>query len=157
MTKKNIVIFLSMVIFCASLAGGVEKVEKIGKDRILKNGREWQDVYTGYRVDESFIDTLKARIGDNLKIDVYLGLWCSDSRNNVPKFIKIIDTVGQRNTAVSYYNVARKASKDIKYFIKDLKVERVPTFIFSRGGKEIGRIVENPQKSLIEDFLEIIF
>jgi ribosomal protein L30E len=71
--------------------------------------------------------------------------------------MKIIDVVRNPNVVVNYYNVKRKASKDVKYYAADLKVERVPTFIFYRDGKEIGRIVENPQKSLVEDFLEIIF
>ncbi len=109
-----------------------------------------------YRIDESFLETLKAKIGDNLKIDVYLGTWCSDSLNNVPKFINIIEAVEEDNLPINYYNVDRKPSKDVKYYVEDLKVERVPTFIFYRNGKEIGRIVENPKNSLIEDFLEII-
>jgi len=157
MKKTNVILFITMIMFFSFLVSGVEKMEKIEKDKILKTGKEWQDIYTGYRVDESFIDTLKAKIGDDLKIDVYLGLWCGDSKNNVPKFIKIIDAAGQKNLTVNYYTVERKASRDIKYFIKNLKVERVPTFIFYRSGKEIGRIIENPKNSLIEDFLEIIF
>lgn len=157
MKKKNVILFITMIMFFSFLVSGVEKMEKITKDNILKTGKAWQDIYSRYRVDESFIDTLKAKIGNDLKIDVYLGLWCGDSRNNVPKFIKIIDAVNQGNLTVNYYTVGRKAGKDIKYFIKHLKVERVPTFIFYRRGKEIGRIIENPKTSLIEDFLEIIF
>jgi thiol-disulfide isomerase/thioredoxin len=132
-------------------------MEKMDRNKILAAGQEWKDGYMSYRVDESFLDTLKAKIGDNLKIDVYLGTWCPDSINNVPKFIKIIDTVRNPKVIVNFYNVKRKASKDVKYYVEDLKVERVPTFIFYRDGKEIGRIVENPKNSLVEDFLEIIF
>ena len=157
MKKKNFIIWIigiNLVIFLSPLLTGIEKMDKA---QILKTGPEWGTNYVRYRVDESFLDTLKAKVGDNLKIDVYLGTWCPDSINNVPKFIKIIDTVRNPNVTVNFYNVKRKASKDVKYYVKDLKVERVPTFIFYRDGKEIGRIVENPQKSLVEDFLEIIF
>jgi hypothetical protein len=158
MKKKNLiaiwVIGISMVFFLSPLLTAMEKIDK---NKILATGQEWKDNYMNYRVDESFLETLKTKIGDNLKIDVYLGTWCSDSLNNVPKFIKIIDTVGEDNIPVNYYNVERKPSKDVKYFVEDLKVERVPTFIFYRDGKEIGRIVENPKNSLLEDFLEIIF
>ena len=157
MKKKRSIILLTMIIFFSLSLLGAEKVEKIGKDKILKTGNEWMEVYSRYRVDESLIDTLKSKAGNNLKIDVYLGLWCSDSRNNVPKFIKIIDVLNQPGLTVNYFNVERKANRNIKYFIEKLKVGRVPTFIFYRDGKEIGRIVENPQKSLIEDFLDIIF
>jgi hypothetical protein len=158
MKKKNFitiwVISVSLVFFLSPLLPGKEKIDK---NKILKTGQEWKDNYMNYRVDESFLETLKAKIGGNLKIDVYLGTWCSDSRNNVPKFIKIIEAVDKDNLPVNYYNVKRKPSKDVKYYVEDLKVERVPTFIFYRDGKEIGRIIENPKNSLIEDFLEIIF
>jgi hypothetical protein len=149
-----LVIGVSLVIFLSLLLTGQEKIEK---NKILATGQEWKDNYMRYRVDESFLDTLKAKIGNDLKIDVYLGTWCSDSLNNVPKFIKIIEAVDAENLPVNYYNVKRKPNKEVKFYVEDLKVERVPTFIFYRNGKEIGRIVENPKNSLIEDFLEIIF
>lgn len=158
MKKKNFitiwVICVSLVIFLSPLLTSKERMDK---NKILETGQEWKDNYMNYRVDESFLETLKAKIGDNLKIDVYLGTWCSDSLNNVPQFIKIIEAVEAENLPVNYYNVKRKPGSDVKYYVEDLKVERVPTFIFYRDGKEIGRIIENPQKSLVEDFLEIIF
>ena len=50
----------------------------------------------------------------------------------------------------------KKPNKDVKYYVEDMKVERVPTFVFFRDGKEIGRTIENPKKSLLDDFLEIL-
>jgi thiol-disulfide isomerase/thioredoxin len=138
----------------AAVPGGA--MDKTDKDKILAY-ENWKEVYTGYRVDESFIDTLKAKAGDNLKIDVYLAFWCGDSKRNLPPFLKIIETIDNPKVQVNYYTVKRKPNKETKYFVADLKVERVPTFIFYRDGKEIGRIIENPKNSLEEDFLEIIF
>jgi len=37
---------------------------------------------------------------------------------------------------------------------KKFKIERIPTFIFLRNGKEIGRIIETPVKSLEEDWVQ---
>jgi len=70
-------------------------------------------------VDNSFLETLKAKIGENLKIDVYLGTWCPDSLNNVPKFIKIIDAAAADNLPVNYYNVERKPSKEVNILWKN--------------------------------------
>jgi hypothetical protein len=39
---------------------------------------------------------------------------------------------------------------------KRYRVERVATIIVTRGGAEIGRIVETPEKSLEEDLLDIL-
>ncbi len=136
------------------LQGGDEVIEKA---TILKTSPEWQGNYDTYQPDEGLLATCQAKIGENLTIEVYLGTWCSDSKTNVPPFIKLLDSLEQGRVGVKYYNVARKASAEVKYYVAELNVERVPTFIFYRAGKEIGRIVENPQKSMLEDFIEIIF
>ena len=111
--------------------------------------------YDKYEPAADMIDLLKAKLGADLKIDVYLGLWCPDSRNNVPPFIKILDQAGS-NATVRYFGVPRKVSKDVKYYVEDMKVERVPTFIFYRDGNEIGRIIENPKTGMLEDTMDIV-
>jgi thioredoxin-related protein len=130
--------------------------EKVNKSNILSQ-KGWQEVYGTYRPDDGLIEALKSKIGDNLKIEVYLAYWCGDSRNNVHKFLKIIDKINDSKLKENYYTVKRKPTKDTKYFVEKLKVERVPTFIFYREGKEIGRIIENPKTDMLEDFLEIVF
>ncbi len=133
-----------------------QTMEQITKDKILAKDKEWQEKYDKYAPAADMISALKSKLGDDLKITVYLGLWCPDSRNNVPPFLKIMDLLGT-GAAVQYFDVPRKASRDVKYYVEDLKVERVPTFIFYREGKEIGRIVERPKTGMIEDFMEIMF
>jgi len=135
--KSPILIYAAVVMLALLCSPFLHSAEKITKDEILKTGKEWEDNYTNYEVDQSFIEVLNAKVGDNLTIDVYLGLWCSDSQNNVPKFIKVADLVRTENFTVNYYTVERKASPDVKYYVEDLKVERVPTFVFYRDGKEI--------------------
>jgi hypothetical protein len=130
--------------------------EELTRDKILATGQEWQQKYDEYRPPDDMVDALKARLGADVKIDVYLGIWCPDSRNNVPPFIKTVDLAAGQAT-VRYIGVPRKASKDIKYFVDEAQVERVPTFIVYRAGKEIGRIVENPKTGIIEDLMEIVF
>ena len=129
-------------------------VNEIQRGRIL-SAEEWQQNYDGYTPDPGRIETLKQKMGANLRVDVFLGLWCSDSRNHVPPFLKILDAAGVP-LAVRFLNVQRKPMKTIQYFSDKFRVERVPTFIFYRGDAEIGRIVENPKASLIEDMIELL-
>ncbi len=129
--------------------------EEITKEKILAAAPEWQEKYDKYQPVAEIVDAMKAKLGPDMRIDVYLALWCPDSRNNVPVFIKILDRAGTA-VPVRYFNLARKAKKDVKYYVEELKVERVPTFIFYRDGKEIGRIVENPKAGMIEDLAEIV-
>jgi hypothetical protein len=50
----------------------------------------------------------------------------------------------------------RKPAQSIRYYFEPAQVERVPTFIFFRGSQEIGRIVEHPKNSLMEDTIAIL-
>lgn len=130
--------------------------EGVNKEQILKT-EGWNQRYMTYEPDSSLIDTLKSKVGNNLKIDVYLAFWCGDSKRNVPLFLKIVDQIDSESLEVKYFTVKRKPNKETKYFVEKLKVERVPTFIFYRDGKEIGRIIENPENNMLEDFLGIVF
>lgn len=158
MKELNILVKWGVVMIALfSVSTGIFAAEKIDKEKILGHDEEWQKIYDDFAVDGDLIDTLKSKTGDNLKIDVYLGIWCGDSKNNVPPFMKIIDAIDEAGkVTVNYYTVERKPNKETKYYVEEFKVERVPTFIFYRDGKEIGRIIENPTNSLIEDFMEII-
>jgi hypothetical protein len=146
-----------VVLILLFLSSPVKGAKPITKDKILKTGQEWIDNYKNYTADVGMIESIKAKIGTNLKIDVFLGLWCGDSINNVPKFIKILEAIASEDLMVNYFTVERTDKQGTPYFVQEFKVERVPTFIFYRNGKEIGRIIENPKKTLIEDFLELVF
>lgn len=129
--------------------------EKCLKEEILKP-EAWMANYKNYSCDPSIVELLKEKIMNADSIDIYFGFWCSDSRNNLPKFISLIDKINPAKLNMNYYKVGRK-EKGKKFYKKALKIERVPTFIVKKNGKEIGRIIENPVKSLCEDLLNIIF
>jgi hypothetical protein len=129
--------------------------EELTKERILAAGQAWRDNYDRYDPPADLVGILKEHLGTGLTVDVYLGLWCSDSKNNVPPFIKILDRLDAA-VPVRYIGVPRKTARTVPYYVEEFKVERVPTFIFYREGREIGRIVENPQAGMIEDMLDIV-
>ncbi len=133
-----------------------ENVHEITKAQILAAGSEWREKYDQYDPPGDMVDALKSKLVGEVKIDIYLGLWCPDSRHNVPPFIKIMDRA-ETTIPIRYFDVPKKADKEAPYFVDELKVARVPTFIFYRNGQEIGRIVENPKTGLIEDMMEIFF
>ena len=129
--------------------------KEISREKVLSEGPEWRQNYDGFNPDPEKIEALKAKIGTGLRIDVYLGLWCPDSRNNVPPFLKIMELTGSA-VPVRCISVGRKPVAQIRYYVNAVRVERVPTFIFYRDDREIGRIVENPEAGLIEDTIAIL-
>lgn len=152
--KNAAIIFGLLFSFALNGLAGVPTKE-INKDKVLAAGPEWQQNYDKYNPSPDQVSALNSKIGENLRVDVYLGLWCPDSERNVPPFIKIMELVGS-DVPLKFISVYRKPVKTIKYFVDDVQVEKVPTFIFYRGDKEIGRIIENPKTGMIEDMIEIM-
>ncbi len=110
--------------------------------------------YTNYKPDSSTVEFLK----DNLKgktILIVMGTWCSDSRREVPRIIKVFDEAGFPESEFKIICVDRK--KEAPGFDPDtLNIEYVPTIIVYENGKEIGRIIETPIETLEEDLKNIV-
>ncbi len=123
----------------------------------LKNsefGYYFQSQYETYKPSDKYIEKLKEKI-NYVDITVVFGSWCSDSQLQVGRFIKVIDQAGYDDKNLKIIAVDRDKNAYTTN-ITSLKIERVPTFIVSQHGKELGRIVETPKKSLEKDLEKIV-
>jgi thiol-disulfide isomerase/thioredoxin len=105
-------------------------------------------------VEPPFIDMIRQARG-GVQVLVFLGTWCSDSKREVPRFLQIADDTGMQPADYTLYGLDR-TKKSPEGFEQSYGIERVPTFIFFRGNKEIGRIVESPHTTLEGDILRIL-
>ncbi|MBO6572810.1 hypothetical protein GYB29_11975 [bacterium] len=114
------------------------------------------DLYTKrYKPDPKIITQLNS-VQDTILIDVFMGMWCHDSKREIPAFFKIMESIenpliSAKYTALEY---KRKGPKEI---IKTNDIKRTPTFIIYKNGKEVGRIIEEVEVSMESDLYEIIF
>ncbi len=139
---------LQLVSFAAWGQKAVDKAD------LLKDP-EWKKIYDGYVPDAGLLESLKGKAKE-LKIDVYFAFWCDDSKNHLPVFLKILDALNLPQLEVDFFEVERKAAAEQKFYVEDMMVEKVPTFIFYVNDCEIGRIVENPKESVLQDITTII-
>jgi thiol-disulfide isomerase/thioredoxin len=97
-----------------------------------------------------------SEVDKDFSVKVYFGSWCGDSQQYVPIFMKIIKEASLTNDRIEYFGVNRQ-KKIPNQDIEEFKIEFVPTFIFYKSDKEIGRIVESPlNDTLEEDILNIL-
>lgn len=109
--------------------------------------------YNIHKLDQKTLEKVNKDF-TNLNITIVLGTWCGDSREFVPPFLKILDTLSFPESNLKLICVDRQR-QGIADEVKDLDIKLVPTFIFYRDGKEIGRIIESPKQGLEKDFLKI--
>ncbi|MBL6646593.1 MAG: thioredoxin family protein [Flavobacteriaceae bacterium] len=115
---------------------------------------EWFDEnYDSHPLDTSLISDIKNAF-DDVQVTVFMGTWCSDSQREVPAFYKVLDAIDEQ---ISVRIIAVDEDKMVPDgSATDSGIEYVPTFIFSKNGKEINRIVEFPIFSLEKDMLDIL-
>ena len=97
----------------------------------------------------------KAKINSKVKITIVMATWCSDSRREVPRFYKILDKIKYDFKNVTLINVDTKKLAEGTN-VEKLNIKKVPTFLFYKNKKEIGRIIETPKATLEKDMLEIL-
>lgn len=89
-------------------------------------------------------------------IIVFMGTWCGDSHDMVPRLEKVLDKTGFPQQGITIYGVDR-AKTTIGGVEKKYNVTLVPTVIlFSKDGKEAGRVTETVSKSIEADLEAII-
>lgn len=109
--------------------------------------------YESYILDDSLKHSMKNYFKD-VKVKAFVGLWCSDSKRELPSLLKIIKEINIPEKEIDI--VAVNHQKKAKGLEKGFNVFRVPTFIFYKKNKELGRFVEFPQENLEQDILKII-
>jgi thiol-disulfide isomerase/thioredoxin len=111
--------------------------------------------YSLYQPEKQYVESIPFHL-KKVKITIVMGSWCGDSREWVPRFYNIMDKTGfnyEKNLKIISVDRDRKAPGTK---VDLLKIERVPTFIFYRRNKEIGRIIETPADIFEKEILRII-
>lgn len=119
-------------------------------------GSAWfNDYYSYYETDKNTVEKLKPLL-KGVKIKAFMGTWCGDSKREVPNFYKVLDEANFNYKNLTMVTVNR--SKKANGLEKGLNILRVPTFIFYKNDKEIGRFVEHTVNgnSIEGDFLKIL-
>ncbi len=114
--------------------------------------------YDDYLVNKSIVKNLKDSL-NQYEIKVFLGTWCGDSKQEVPRLYKVLKAAkfSEKQLQVIAVNRTEDAYKQSpNHEEKGLNIHRVPTFIFYKEGKEVNRIVEHPKETLERDIHKII-
>lgn len=167
---KKLLIISVLFISCLAMGQQINQISKDSKGKLMLLGKtnkkafsdvsfSWfQKYYDEYITNDNVILRIKDSL-DNYKIKAFYGTWCGDSKRGVPKFYKVLDKAdfnmdNLEMIAVDKKPEAYKASPNGEE--KGLNIHRVPTFIFYKNDKEVGRIVESPKQDYERDMLTII-
>ncbi|MCB0453288.1 MAG: thioredoxin family protein [Aequorivita sp.] len=117
--------------------------------------KDWfNNGYEGYKVDTETVEKLKQLLKD-VDITVFMGTWCEDSQRETPHFYKILDAANFDGLKLTLITVSEEKTTP-QGFEDGKNITNVPTLIFYKNDKELGRIVEYPIESLEKDMFAIL-
>ena len=107
----------------------------------VRNYASWQSLFAQpYAPDPGAIATITANAND-VTVLLIMATWCPDSKRELPRFFAIMDGVGMDEAMLTMVGVDR-TKKDPEGLTEKWSITRVPTFVFLRNGKDVGRVVE---------------
>jgi thiol-disulfide isomerase/thioredoxin len=113
--------------------------------------------FEAYKTEEALVPKLKSLASNKIKLQIFMGTWCGDSKREVPRMIKLLEQAD-----ISNYELIGTYDTDTLYKVspqheeKGLNIFRVPTFIVYKDGKEMNRIIEFPKESFEKDLITIL-
>ena len=135
-------------------AAAEELLGPVGREAILEHSPSWRDAVAAYQPDPGALDKLRG-LAREVRIEVYFGSWCADSAAHVPAFFKVLDMADTPLLQPVFFGVPEAKDKRAGY-CRGRDIVKLPTFLIFADGREIGRIVETPKRSVETDLVRIL-
>ncbi|WP_189376750.1 thioredoxin family protein [Thalassotalea profundi] len=148
---KTLLIVLCLTISGCACFGGQQRVippmatGDITVKQLLSTYHTFNEEYEMFTLSNKDADLVKSW-PKNMRVEVFFGTWCHDSEREVPRLLKAMnDDVAIKLIALDYEKtepLGRAVEAEIQF---------TPTFLIFLDNKLIGKIVERPSVSLVED------
>jgi hypothetical protein len=122
--------------------------------RLFETVPVWRFAMDSSQPDSGVIARLKHCQAETT-ITVALGTWCPDSKKHVPRLLKALELAANSRFHIKLIGIGRKLHEP-RDIIKHFKLIHVPTMVVEQAGVEIGRIVEHPTTTSMEEDLAAI-
>lgn len=138
-----------------------KRVDKMLNGPISKEGLQkmpykvWFNTnYKTYLVDTKTLKNIKRRQLKDVKILAFMGTWCHDSNREIPRLMRVCEELGIYDQLELYGVDVDKTSLQGRE--KGYNIKNTPTIIIMRDGKELARIIEEPETSFEQDLEKIL-
>ncbi len=108
----------------------------------------WLNGARSFTPEKTAIEALRKN-KDSIQLLVFMGTWCEDSRDIIPKFYVLTDAAGFPQDRITLIGVDRKKTT-LSHLTEALGIINVPTIMVMKNGKEVGRIVEYGKYGMID-------
>ena len=155
MLKKIIqLIFLLTALFAnnSCVSDTLKSDKTIGKVTVS----EFYDIKPSMmRKQKSFKYSGTVKWKDGYSIRCFVGIWCHDSKREMPRLLKVLSDAGVPDDKIDIYLLS-KSKKKPEVEVKANRIFYTPTIIVLKNGKEIDRFVEHPYSTWVKDLNRVL-
>jgi len=127
---------------------------EMGMDKLWETVPVWRSVMKSYEPNAGAVEQIKADDKEST-VTLAFGTWCPDSKNYIPKLIKALNEAGNSKIQLKLVGIDNQFREPVTT-VQPRRITNVPTVIVEQAGREIGRIVETPAGSTMEEDLAAI-
>ena len=120
-------------------------------DILFKQYPIFKSKYKSYEVNTMY----DLSIIRDMDFVIMFGTWCHDSKREVPRMLRILDSAGVRTEQISLIGVDTN-KEEPKGQEKTYNLRNTPTLILLKNGEEVGRIIERPNVSLDAELISLM-
>ena len=136
------------------------EIEKLGYSVGPITWAEWQKTaaWSDYEASDYEPEGAKLMdifVNDEVSFILISAAWCPDCANEVPRIYKLFKAAGISEDKIALYGVDTYKDEP-SGTARKYKIERVPTLIILKNGIEVGRIIEAPKMSWIDDITSLL-
>jgi thiol-disulfide isomerase/thioredoxin len=115
---------------------------------------EYKSKAATYTPDAEAVRFIRS-VDDSVEIVSFFGSWCTVCTEEMPKLIKTVESAGNPRLTVRYFAVSQDL-KEPHEALKKYGVSATPSVLVFYRGRELGRIVEHPEKTVETDIASIL-
>ena len=130
-------------------------IGQISLETLLAKKKDYALAAKAYTPNSAALSLLKSAQRP-VEIVVFFGTWCSYCKHWLPRFIRTIQDADNANFHVTFYGMDEDFSQP-EAEINKYGIRKTPTIVVSSDGSELGRITEEPSKSMEQDLALILF
>jgi hypothetical protein len=149
-------LLVSLLLIMNTLASHSQDSSLIGKVDIaqLHGIIGWENMdkdFSAYQPESEKISYLKAKESRIEELTIFLGTWCSDSQEQLPKVFNVLQTVGLDKKSILYG--VNRGKTEPKAEVEQFKVTKLPSiFVRFKSGEIIQILNEIPEVNFETDF-----
>ena len=122
-------------------------------ERLPERLPEWHAVAERHTPEPDVVEWL--REARPAHVEILFATWCPDSFDHVPPLLSALAAADNPDLSVELIGLDRdKMEPGGRGLLRE--IERVPTVVVLREGREVGRVVETPETSMDRDVARIL-